>query len=157
MSRRSTAGTPVLVFSLVLAFVVGSFALAFATPLPAPQPNADPQIADCSKATDADITKAVIENINKRFKPEEIKAGLHFTVTCKNGVVEISGDAHGMNRKDPRGVRTTVTTIAQKTSCVKKVVTKHFTHEHPIKCAKTQKPCNGGCIEQNEECNPLIR
>ena len=157
MSRRSIAGSLILVFSLASVFVVGSFPLAFATSLPASQPNADPQIADCSKATDADITKAVIGNINKRFKPEEIKAGLHFTVTCKNGVVEISGDAHGINRKDPRGVRTTVTTIAEKTSCVKKVVTKHFTHEHPIKCAKTQKPCNGGCIEQNEECNPLIR
>ncbi len=87
MSRRSTAGTPALVFSLALAFVVGSFALAFATPLPASQPNPDPQIADCSKATDS----------------------------------------------------------------------RHFTHEHPIKCAKTQKPCNGGCIEKDEECNPLIR
>ncbi len=157
MSRRSTAGTQVLLFSLALAFVVGSFALAFATPLSASQPNPDPQIADCSKATDADITKAVIENINKRFTPAEIKAGLHFSVSCKNGVVEISGDAHGINRKDPRAIRTTVTTIAQKTSCVKKVVTKHFTQEHPIKCAKTQKPCNGGCIEKDEECNPLIR
>jgi hypothetical protein len=155
MSRRSTAGTLVLVCSLALVFVVASFAGSVATPLPVPAPN--PQIADCSKATDADITKAVIENINKRFKPEEIKAGLHFSVSCKNGVVYISGDAHGINRKDPRGVRTTVTTIAQKTSCVKRVVTKHFTQEHPIKCAKTQKPCNGGCIEQNEECNPLIR
>jgi hypothetical protein len=155
MSRRSTAGTLVLVFSLASAFVVGSFAAPVALPLPSPPTN--PLIADCSKATDADITKAVIENINKRFKPEEIKAGLHFSVSCKNGVVELSGDAHGINRKDPRGVRTTVTTIAQKTSCVKKVVTKHFTHEHPVKCAKTQKPCNGGCIEQNEECNPLTR
>jgi hypothetical protein len=154
MSRRSTAGTLVLVFSLALAFVVGSFAAPVATP-PAPRPNS--QIADCSKATDADIVKAVIENINKRFKPEEIKAQLHLTINCKNGIVEISGDAHGINRKDPRGVRTTITTIAQKTNCVKKVVTKHFTHEHPIKCEKTQKPCNGGCIDQNEECNPLIR
>jgi len=145
------------VVSLTLAFVVCSFALAAATPAPVPQPNSDPQTADCSKATDADIVKAVIENINKRFKPDEIKSQLHFTIMCKNGIVEISGDAHGINRKDPRGVRTTVTTIAQKTSCVKKVVTKHFTQEHPIKCAKTQKPCNGGCIEQNEECTPLTR
>ena len=152
MSRRSTARTLVLVFSLALAFVVGSFA---ATPLPAPQPNPDPQKADCSTATDADILKAVIENINKRFKAEEGKSQLHFTVSCKNGVVEIMGDAHGINRKDPRGVRTIVTTVAQKTSCVKKVVTKRFTHEHPIKCAKTEKPCNGGCIDQAAECNPL--
>lgn len=155
MSKSSTAGTLVLMFSLALAFVVGSFAAPVATPLPAPLPN--PQIADCSKATDADIVKAVIENINKRFKPEEIKNELHFSVTCKDGIVEISGDAHGINRKDPRQVRTAITTIAQKTSCVKKVVTKHFTHEHPIKCAKTQKSCNGGCIEQNEECTPLMR
>jgi hypothetical protein len=153
MSRRSTAGTLVLVFSLALAFVVGSFAVA--TPLPAPQPNPDPQKADCSKATDADILKAVIENINKRFKPEEITKELHLSITCKNGIVEIMGDAHGINRKDPRGVRTTVTSIARKTSCVKKVVTKHFTHEHPIKCAKTEKQCNGGCIDQSAECNPL--
>jgi hypothetical protein len=150
MSRRSTARTLVLVFSLALAFVVGSFA---ATPLPTPQPDA--LIADCSTATDADILKAVIENINKRFKPEQITKELHLSITCKNGIVEIMGDAHGINRKDPRGVRTTVTTIARKTSCVKKVVTKHFTHEHPIKCAKTEKPCNGGCIDQSAECNPL--
>jgi len=67
------------------------------------------------------------------------------------------GDAHGINRKDPRVVRTTVTNIARKTSYVKKVVTKHFTHEHPIECAKTEKQCNGGCIDQNAECNPLTR
>jgi hypothetical protein len=146
--------TLVFVLSLALALVIGSFALA-ATPPPAPATN--PPKADCSKATDADIAKAVLENINKRFKPEEVKTQLHFSITCKDGIVAISGDAHGMNRKDPRGVRTTITTIAQKTDCVKKVVTKHFTHEHPIKCAKTQKPCNGGCIEQNEECNPLTR
>ena len=155
MSRRPTAGTLVLVFSLVLAFVIGCFAAPVATPLAATLPN--PQIADCSKATDTDIVKAVIENINKRFKPEEIKNELHLTITCKNGIVEISGDAHGINRKDPRGVRTTVTSIARKTSCVKKVVTKNFTHEHPIKCAKTQKQCNGGCIDQNVECTPLVR
>jgi hypothetical protein len=143
------------VFSLAFAFVVGSFAVA--TPLPAPQPNPDPQIADCSKATDADILRAVIENINKRFKPEEIKSELHLSITCKNGIVEIMGDAHGINRKDPRGVRTTITNIAQKTSCVKNVVTKHFTHEHPIKCGKTEKQCNGGCIDQSAECNPLMR
>ena len=103
MSRRSTAGMPVLVFSLVLAFMAGCFALAFASPLPAPQPNADPQIADCSKATDADIAKAVIENINKRFKPEEIKAGLHFSVTCKNGVVELSGRPRDKSQGSQRG------------------------------------------------------
>ncbi len=117
----------------------------------------DPQIADCSKATDADIVKAVVENINKRFSQEQVKSELHFTVTAKDGVVSISGDAHGINRKDPRQVRTTVTTIAQKTSCVKKVVTKHFTQDHPIKCLKTQKQCNGGCIDQNEECTSLSR
>lgn len=155
MSRKSTVGTMVLVFSLGLFFVIGSFAAPGIMPLPVLQPNPDPQIADCSKATDADIVKAVIENISKRFKPEANKTQLHFSVTCKNGIVEISGDAHGINRKDPRGVRTTVTTVARKTDCVKKVVTKHFTHEHPIKCAKTQKQCNGGCIDQNVECNPL--
>jgi len=83
MSRRSTAGTLVLVFSLALAFMLGSFALA-ATPAAAPHPKPDPQIADCSNATDADIQKAVIENINKRFKPEVIKAELHLSITCKN-------------------------------------------------------------------------
>jgi hypothetical protein len=151
MSRRSTAGSLSLVFSLVFVFIAGSFCASPTTAFPIPEPP----LADCSKATDADILKAVIENINKRFKPEEVKSQLHFTVSCKNGVVEISGDAHGINRKDPRQVRTTVTTIVQKTDCVKRVVTKHFTQEHPIKCAKTQKPCNGGCIEQSEECNPL--
>jgi hypothetical protein len=155
MSRRSTAGTMVLVFSVALAFVLGSFALA-ANPAPG-KPTPDPKKADCSKATDADIQRAVIENINKRFKPEVIKAELHFSVTCKNGIVEIMGDAHGINTKDPRSVRTTVTTIAEKTDCVKKVVTKHFTQDHPIKCAKTEKQCNGGCIDQNAECNPLTR
>jgi len=155
MSKRSTAGIQLFVSSLAFVLVVGSFAAPVVTAPPAPHPDATPQIADCSKATDSDIVKAVTANINKRFKPDDIKKELHFSVSSKDGVVSISGDAHGINRKDPRGVRTTITKIVRKTSCVKKVVTKHFTQEHPIKCAKTQKPCNGGCIGQNEECNPL--
>lgn len=153
MSRISTAGTLLLEFSLALAFVVGSLAAPAAPLLPAPQPN--PSVADCSTATDADIAKAVLENIKKKFTPEQMKAQVHVNITCKNGIVEISGDAHGINRKNPREVRTRITTIANKTDCVKKVVTKHLTQEHPIKCRKTQKQCNGGCIDQNEECNPL--
>jgi len=161
MLNKATLGKRLLPFILSLAFVISSIAASAGTLKPIPHPNRgltfDPQIADCSKATDADIVKAVIDNINKRFKPEQVKSELHFTVTSKDGVVSISGDAHGINRKDPRQVRTTVTTIAQKTSCVKKVVTKHFTQDHPIKCLKTQKQCNGGCIDQNEECTPLSR
>lgn len=159
MLKQATSGKQLLPFLLSLAFVISSItAVGTAKPTPLPTPVAfDPQIADCSKATDADIVKAVVENINKRFSPEQVKSELHFTVTSKDGVVSISGDAHGINRKDPRQVRTTVTTIAQKTSCVKKVVTKHFTQDHPIKCLKTQKQCNGGCIDQNEACNPLSR
>jgi len=158
MLKQATSGKQLLPFLLLLLFVVSSItAVGTAKPTPRPVPGPDPQIADCSKATDADIVKAVIVNINKRFSPEQVKSELHFTVTAKDGVVSISGDAHGINRKDPRQVRTTVTTIAEKTSCVKKVVTKHFTQDHPIKCLKTQKQCNGGCIDQNEECTPLSR
>jgi len=156
MLKQATSGKQLLPFLLSLAFVISSLAGA-ATSASVPPPTHDPMIADCSKATDADIVKAVIENINKRFTAEQVKSELHFTVTSKDGVVSISGDAHGINRKDPRQVRTTVTTIAQKTSCVKKVVTKHFTQDHPIKCLKTQKQCNGGCVDQNEECTPLNR
>jgi hypothetical protein len=159
MLKQATSRKQLLPFLLSLAFVISSItAVGTAKPTSQPIPAAfDPQIADCSKATDTDIVKAVVENINKRFSPEQVKSELHFTITSKDGVVSISGDAHGINRKDPRQVRTTVTTIAQKTSCVKKVVTKHFTQDHPIKCLKTQKQCNGGCIDQNEECNPLSR
>jgi hypothetical protein len=153
MSRKCTAGTVVFAFSLTLVFVLSSFGAPAAIPLPAPQPN--PQKADCSSASDADIVKAVVENIKKKFKEEQIKTQLHVNISAKNGVVEISGDAHGINRKNPREVRTRITTIARRTDCVKKVVTRHLTQDHPIKCTKAQKQCNGGCIEQNEQCNPL--
>jgi hypothetical protein len=153
MSRKSTAGKLIFAFLLALIFVAGSFARPVAETLPAPQPN--PQKADCSSVSDADIVKAVVENIKKKFKDEQIKTQLHVNITAKNGIVEISGDAHGINRKNPREVRTRITTIARKTDCVKKVVTKHLTQDHPIKCTKTQKQCNGGCIDQNEQCNPL--
>ena len=153
MSRESNVRKVTLVSLLALFFAVGSFAARGVTPPPAARP--DPQSPDCSKMTDADIVKAVIENLKKRFSPEQVKTQLHLNITCKDGTVEIAGDAHGINRKNPREVRTRVTTIAQKTSCVKKVVTKHFTEEHPIKCAKDQKQCNGGCVDANAECHPL--
>ena len=153
MLRKSTAGKLMCAFMLALVFVAGSFARHVTVTLPAPQPN--PQKADCSSASDADIVKAVVENIKKKFNAEQVKAQLHINITAKNGVVDISGDAHGINRKNPREVRTRITTIARKTDCVKKVVTRHLTQDHPIKCTKTQKQCNGGCIDQNAQCNPL--
>ena len=152
MSRKP-AGKLIFAFLLALIFVAGSFGRPVEETLPAPQPN--PQKPDCSSASDADIVKAVVENIKKKFKEEQIKTQLHVNTTAKNGVVEISGDAHGINRKNPREVRTRITTIARRTDCVKKVVTRHLTQDHPIKCTKAQKQCNGGCIEQNEQCNPL--
>lgn len=153
MSKQSFMRTLVLVTALASCFAIGSVATRGLTPQPVPQP--DPQQPDCSKMTDSDIVNAVIENIKKRFTPEQVKTQLHLNITAKDGVVEIAGDAHGINRKNPREVRTRVTTIAQKTSCVKKVVTKHFTQEHPIKCGPGQKQCNGGCVDQNAECHPL--
>lgn len=153
MSNQSTVRRLALLSSLALFFAIGSIAAPGLTPPAVPQPNL--QKADCSKMTDGDIVKAVIENIKKKFTPDQVKTQLHLSITAKDGVVEIMGDAHGINKKNPREVRTRVTTIAQKTSCVKKVVTKHFTHEHPIKCEAGQKQCNGGCIDQNAECHPL--
>ena len=73
MSTRSISRTLILVFSIALMFVVGSFAGSAATPLP--QPN--PQKADCSGTSDADIAKAVVENIKKKFTPEQMKAQVH--------------------------------------------------------------------------------
>ncbi len=153
MSNQSIVRRLTLLSSLALIFAIGPMAVHGLTSAPAPQPV--PQKGDCSKMSDADIVKAVIENIKKRFTPEQVKTELHLNITCKDGVVEIMGDAHGINRKDPREVRTRVTTIAEKTSCVKKVVTKHFTQDHPIKCEAGQKQCNGGCIDQKVECLPL--
>jgi osmotically-inducible protein OsmY len=153
MLRQSTAGKLMFAFLLASVFVAGSFARPVAKTLPASQPN--PQKADCSSTSDADIVKAVVENIKKQFKDDQIKSQIHVNITAQNGIVEISGDAHGINRKNPREVRTRITTIARKTACVKKVVTRHLTQDHPIKCTKTQKQCNGGCIDQNQQCNPL--
>lgn len=153
MSTKSVVRTLVLLTALASCFAIGSVAMPGLTTRPVPQPGS--QQPDCSKMTDADIVTAVIENIKKRFTPEQIKTQLHLNITAKDGVVEIAGDAHGINRKNPREVRTRVTNIAQKTSCVKKVVTRHLTEEHPIKCGTGQKQCNGGCVDQNAECHPL--
>jgi hypothetical protein len=137
-----------------LFFVIGSLAAPFVTPPTAPQP--DPQKVDCSKTTDAEITTAVWANIKKRFTPAQMSGQFHFSMWVKDGVVFFSGDAHGLNRKDPREVRTRLNSIAAKTDCVKKVNTKHLTEEHAARCHKaTEKACNGGCIKISEECNPI--
>jgi hypothetical protein len=66
MLIRSTSGKHLLPILLTLSFVIGSIVVSAEPPDPTPRTSPVPQTPDCSKATDAEIVKAVVDNINKR-------------------------------------------------------------------------------------------
>jgi osmotically-inducible protein OsmY len=99
---------------------------------------------DCTKTTDADIVKAIYDQMKK--KPDYEKQILHVNVTSKDGVVTLEGWATSEK------IKKAIEKIAKKTKCVKQVVSK-LELSAGVGCGPGQKKCGDICIATEETCS----
>ena len=99
---------------------------------------------DCTKTTDADIVKAIYDQMKK--KPDYEKQILHINVTSKDGVVTLDGWATTAK------IKKAIEKIANKIKCVKQVVSK-LELSAGVGCGPGQKKCGDICIGLEETCN----
>ncbi len=125
MKKISILKITLAIFSLIIAFNIGALA----------------QKTDCTKTTDAEIVKAVMDKISVKYADQMS----HINVHVENGVVMLEGWTTKKAVKD-------IAKIAKKVSCVKKVM-------NNLKvgigggCGAGQKPCGDTCIPSNQTCN----
>ena len=118
----------------------------------APKQASEPKKVDCSKVTDAALLRAIVNNIQKRFLPTELKH-IHVGFKCKDGVVTLQGWVPG----DFLRARTLLV-VKEASPCVKRInKNKFFPFEVGGCDEETQKECNGGCIDKELDCPRLQR
>lgn len=142
MSRRTILMRLTLIVSLALLFLAGSFAAPNATPPPAKKGD------NCSNAKDKDITKKVVQSLRANFNEEE-RLFLNFNITTTNRVVKLKGGVPGQKMFDR------VIKAVKQVPCVKDIDQKDFSSTRQQSCDPPDKPCNGGCIGQDETCTRI--
>jgi hypothetical protein len=100
------------------------------------------QTTDCSKTTDAEIAKSVMEQIKAKYPDLTQQVNAH----VENGVVYLEGWVADKN------ARKEIEKIAKRTSCVKKVKS-NLKKSIGGGCGAGQKPCGDACIPSNHTCN----
>ncbi len=125
MTNKSIVKMALVAFSLVLMFSFGTHA----------------QTIDCTRATDAEITDAIIAKITVKYKSQMS----HIYVNFKDGEVTLRGWV------TKKSIKMDIEKIVKKIKCVKKVVN-NLTIGVGGGCAPGQKPCNGTCIPIEEDC-----
>jgi hypothetical protein len=104
--------------------------------------GASAQTVDCTKTTDADLVKAIMEKIAAKYPDLTQQVNVH----VEKGVVYLEGwVANKDARKD-------IEKIAKNTSCVKKVKSK-LKKATGGGCGAGQKQCGEICIPSNQTCN----
>jgi osmotically-inducible protein OsmY len=98
---------------------------------------------DCTKTTDADIVKAIYDEMKK--KPDYEKQMIHVNVVSKDGVVTLQGWATTAK------IKKAIEKIARKNKCVKSVVNQ--LGDGPVGCGPGQKKCGDICIGIEDTCN----
>lgn len=97
---------------------------------------------DCSATTDADIVKAIYDQMKKKYDDQII----HINVRSKDGVVTIEG----WTTTDK--IKAKIGEIARKVKCVKQV-NNTLTTSISGGCTIGQKKCGAICIPEEETCN----
>ena len=100
------------------------------------------QTADCSKTTDADIAKSVMEQIKAKYPDLTQQVNAH----VKDGIVYLEGWVADKN------ARKEIEKIAKRTSCVKRVKN-NLKKATGGGCGAGQKPCGEICIPVGDTCN----
>ena len=143
MLRKITA--PVFTIVIVALFLL-SFSSSSANGLrKAPQPLAATPKPDCSKTTDADIVKAIKEQL--QADPDIAPEMIHLNVSVKKKKVKLEGWL-----SDEKLISKAVA-IAKKSPCVKKVISTVKEQAGGISCGPGLKPCGGACIDKASACN----
>ena len=155
MFKKSGVAPIALVCSLVLVFAAASFAERGVRPTPrfsSNQPSEVSRIA--APCEDADIAKAVVEQIRKGFTAAELETfrtlhNFHVGVTCKRKVVTLVGWVAGKTLFDR------VVTLAKHTDCVKSLNTKKLFKHHVGGCGRGEADCCGDgqiCVTKLSAC-----
>jgi hypothetical protein len=118
-----------ITFALLFVMMAGSF-------------NISAQTTDCSKTTDADIAKSVMEQIKAKYPDLTQQINAH----VENGIVYLEGWVADKN------ARKEIEKIAKKTNCVKKVKS-NLKKATGGGCSSGQKPCGDICIPTSQNCN----
>lgn len=100
------------------------------------------QKVDCTKKTDAEIIKAVYDQI-RVTNAGEIR---HVNVFYKDGVITLEGFA------TTKKIKSQLAKLAKKVECVKKVVNKLAIGDTGD-CGAGQKECGDICIGEKQTCN----
>lgn len=100
------------------------------------------QTTDCSKTTDADIAKSIMEQIKAKYPDLTQQVNAH----VEDGIAYLEGWVADKN------ARKEIEKIAKKTSCVKKVKSK-LKKATGGGCGAGQKPCGDTCIPSTQTCN----
>lgn len=102
---------------------------------------------NCSRTTDADLVKTIKEKLEADPK---IKSQMtHINVSVKNKTVKLEGWLNG-------GVSVArAVSIATKTKCVKRVISK-LKPRGGGSCGAGQQPCGDTCIDKNSACTITI-
>ncbi len=105
-----------------------------------------PVQTNCSKTPNADIVKAIQEQLEA---DSDIKDQMrHINVSVKNRTVTLEGWLDG------KAAVTKAVTLAKKTKCVKKVISK-LKERGGGSCGPGQQPCGDTCIDRRSECTIL--
>ncbi len=104
--------------------------------------NISAQTMDCSKTTDADIAKSVMEQIKAKYPDLTQQVNAH----VENGIIYLEGWVADKN------ARKEIEKMAKQTSCVKKVKSK-LKKATGGGCGAGAKPCGDTCIPSNHTCN----
>ena len=117
---------------------------------PAAVPPPEPAQRGCRATTDAEIVSAIHEKIkaDRRFDEQ----WSHINVSSRDRVVRLRGWVEG------RAQVRALTRYAAATRCVKRVINKNLRHFlSTAGCLPGQKRCGDLCIDQDEDCNIIIR
>lgn len=142
MLKKSTAQIAAILF--VLTLFLSFDALASNGDAKSKTKKAKTSQTNCSKTPDADIVKAIQEQL---AADSDIKDQMrHLNVSVKNRTVTLEGWLDG------KEMVAKATTLAKKTSCVRKVISK-LKERGGGSCGPGQKPCGDTCIDRRSVCN----
>ena len=124
MSNKLNVVSITLLSLMALLLVAGTLAARNVNP-PTVAPASPAAQVDCTKSTDEEIAKAVVESIRKGFTAAELEnfrklKNFHVGVTSLKGVVTLTGWVGGKTTFNK------VVKLAKQASCVKRVTTKKF-------------------------------
>lgn len=98
---------------------------------------------DCSQMTDAEIVKAIYDQMKK--KPKLDAEIMHVNVRSKDGVITLEGWTTSQKNKKA------IVKIAEKIKCKKQVINELA--DSPVGCGPGTKRCGTICIPEEEDCN----